>query len=329
MTKPLNPVPLQWLNGMLTKQARLVRKKSSQFSNWDFGGEKLHPSVSLDIRLIVVVNIVLFVLIWIGLIAENLQFEEVIFFLGASVLYFIICYFVVVRSFLKTVTVICGCVGLAILWVAVSEWKYLGLFDWLVIGASLLALFFNLAVCWLWKIRSNRDGKDVRSDPEVVDPPRPTEATTSVVSDMFYDDIFFQISSKKHILPILWAATPLVLVAVMGLWATKIFSGIYFARLLLAVPLATLMWLAFAGWGRRESRSYYVRCRMAKVSAVISFLWVLIPLKNTWVMSPGYLVLLIPNVIIWTGISAAIAVPLFLYKSRKIRFSNRTFARGK
>ena len=79
MTKPLNPLPLQWLNGMLTKQARLVRKKSSQFSNWDFSGEKRHPSVSLDVRLIVVVNIVLFVLIWIGLIAENLQSEEVIF----------------------------------------------------------------------------------------------------------------------------------------------------------------------------------------------------------------------------------------------------------
>jgi len=146
-------------------------------------------------------------------------------------------------------------------------------------------------------------------------------------SDMFSDDIFFKISSKKHVLPILWVAAPLLVIVVTGLMAAGTFRGIYWGLLprliFVGIPLATLIWLVFAGWGRRESRSYYVRLRIAKISTFMGWAFVLLPLGNAAPMSPPYIALLLASVIMWTGMAAAISVPFFLYKSRNIRFNNR------
>ena len=87
-------------------------------------------------------------------------------------------------------------------------------------------------------------------------------------------------------------------------------------RLLLVAPIAATLWLLLAGWGRRHSRSYYVRLKSAGWLAVAPFL--VQGMGAPFTTAVGVLMTRILWGLVIMGVVVFIAMPIYFVRSRRI-----------
>ena len=87
-------------------------------------------------------------------------------------------------------------------------------------------------------------------------------------------------------------------------------------RFLLVAPIAATLWLLLAGWGRRHSRSYYVRLKSAGWLAVAPFL--VQGMGAPFTTAVGVLMTRILWGLVIMGVVVFIAMPIYFFRSRRI-----------